>query len=361
MTNDELSRYSRHILLPEIGAAGQEKLKAARVLVVGMGGLGAPISLYLAAAGVGEIGIVDFDSVEESNLQRQAIHSTKTIGAAKVDSAKERLQAINPLITITAYRERLTAANALLIIKNYDIVADATDNYAARYLLNDSCVFLNKPLVYGSIFRFDAQIAVFKPRESGCYRCLFPAPPPPYLAPSCAEGGVLGALPGAVGALQAGEVIKLIVGAEGVLAGRLTLLDMWRGKFREVKFSRDLECPVCGENPTITALIDYENFCGLKGGGINLVKPADLESRVANGAALVDVREKVEVEIAALDGAINIPISEFASRLAEIPLGREVIFACRSGIRSERAILTLQDAGILGDFWSLEGGLDARK
>lgn len=267
LSDDEINRYSRHLLLPEIGVKGQKRLKESRVLIVGTGGLGAPLALYLAAAGIGKLGLIDFDVVEESNLQRQVIHSTAGIGQPKVESARERVLGINPRLDVQIYDDKLSSENAMDIIKNYDVVADGTDNYATRYLVNDACVFLGIPNVYGSIFQFEGQVSVFYAKHGPCYRCLYPAPPPPGLVPSCAEGGVLGVLPGIVGTLQASEVIKLIIGGEGALAGRLLLIDAWRMKFRELKLQKDEHCPVCGANPSIKTLIDYEQFCSLGGRG----------------------------------------------------------------------------------------------
>lgn len=271
LTDEEISRYSRHLLLPEIGVKGQKRLKNARVLIVGTGGLGAPLALYLAAAGVGTLGLIDFDVVEESNLQRQVIHSTRDVGRPKVDSAKDRITGINPFIQVITYNTVLNSDNAMDIIRDYDIVADGTDNYATRYLVNDACVFLGIPNVYGSIFQFEGQISVFYAKHGPCYRCLYPEPPPPGLVPSCAEGGVLGVLPGIIGTLQAGEVIKLIVGTDAKngntgssLIGRLLLIDVWNMKFREVGVEKDSDCPVCGAHPSVTELIDYEQFCSLK-------------------------------------------------------------------------------------------------
>ncbi|MDR0878629.1 MAG: molybdopterin-synthase adenylyltransferase MoeB, partial [Treponema sp.] len=264
LTNEEIGRYSRHLLLPEVGIDGQKRLKAARVLLVGTGGLGAPLALYLAAAGVGTLGIVDFDFVEESNLQRQVIHGTKDVGRPKVASAQDRIKSINPKCNVITYNTMLTSANALDIMKDYDVVADGTDNYQTRYLVNDACVLLGIPNVYGSIFQFEGQASVFYAKEGPCYRCLYPEPPPPGLVPSCAEGGVVGVRPGIVGTLQANEVIKLIVGGGDSLIGRLLLFDAWKLKFRELCLDKDPHCPICGEEPTIPELIDYEQFCGLK-------------------------------------------------------------------------------------------------
>ncbi|MDQ3088189.1 MAG: molybdopterin-synthase adenylyltransferase MoeB, partial [Acidobacteriota bacterium] len=263
LSNEEYARYSRHLILPEVGLEGQRKLKAARVLMIGTGGLGSPLGLYLAAAGVGTIGLVDFDVVDESNLQRQIIHGTKDVGRPKIESAKERLKDINPNTNIDAYETRLTSENALELFREYDVVVDGTDNFPTRYLVNDACVLTKKPNVYGSIFRFEGQASVFWAEKGACYRCLYPEPPPPGLVPSCAEGGVLGVLPGIVGTIQANEVIKVILGAEGILLNRLLLFDAWQMKFRELKLRKNPACPICGDNPTIKELIDYEEFCGL--------------------------------------------------------------------------------------------------
>jgi molybdopterin/thiamine biosynthesis adenylyltransferase/rhodanese-related sulfurtransferase len=355
LTTDDLARYSRHLILPEVGMEGQRKLKAAKVLCVGTGGLGSPMAFYLAAAGIGTLGLVDFDVVDASNLQRQIIHSTKDIGRKKLDSAEEKLLALNPALNVVKHETMLSSANALEILKDYDIVADGTDNFPTRYLVNDACVLLGKPNVYGSIFRFEGQASVFATEEGPCYRCLYPEPPPPGLVPSCAEGGVLGILPGLVGVVQATEVIKLILGNGQPLIGRLLLVDALNMRFRELKLRKNPECPVCGTNPTVTQLIDYEQFCGI-------VPEAPQESSVKNGIPqmsvkelkqkldagedfqLIDVREPYEVKIAAIGGKL-IPQNDVPQRLAEIDRDREVVVHCRSGARSQRIAEFLKQNG----------------
>jgi molybdopterin/thiamine biosynthesis adenylyltransferase/rhodanese-related sulfurtransferase len=355
LTTDDLSRYSRHLILPEVGMEGQRRLKAARVLCVGTGGLGSPLALYLTAAGIGTLGLVDFDVVDSSNLQRQIIHSTKDIGRKKIDSAEEKLSALNPSINIVRHETMLTSANALDILKDYDIVADGTDNFPTRYLVNDACVLLGKPNVYGSIFRFEGQASVFATEAGPCYRCLYPEPPPPGLVPSCAEGGVLGILPGLVGVIQATEVIKLILGKGDSLVGRLLLVDALNMRFRELKLRKNPECPVCGVNPTVTALIDYEHFCGIVPetpqeknvkDGIPQLTVKELKSRRDAGEDifLLDVREPYEVQIAQIGGKV-IPQNDVPQRLAEIPRDREIVVHCRSGARSQRIAEFLKQSG----------------
>src|SRR6266550_1175993 len=317
LSNDEIARYSRHFILPEVGMEGQQKLKAAKVLCVGTGGLGAPLAMYLAAAGVGTIGLVDFDTVDASNLQRQIIHSTATVGKLKVDSAEIMLKGLNPFLNVVKHNTMLTSANALEILKDYDVIADGTDNFQTRYLVNDACVLLNKPNAYGSIFRFEGQASVFGTKEGPCYRCLYPEPPPPGLVPSCAEGGVLGVLPGIIGAIQANETIKILLGAEGVLVNRLLLFDAWQLKFRELKLQKDPGCPICGTNPTIKELIDYEEFCGLNAQPVPTNQPkleeigaVELNQRLRHGEDIqvIDVREPHEYEIARLPNTKLIPL-----------------------------------------------------
>jgi adenylyltransferase/sulfurtransferase len=355
LTTDDLSRYSRHLILPEVGMEGQQKLKAARVLCVGTGGLGSPLALYLTAAGIGTLGLVDFDVVDASNLQRQIIHSTKDIGRKKLDSAEEKLKALNPAINIVKHDTMLSSANALEIIKDYDIVADGTDNFPTRYLVNDACVLLGKPNAYGSIFRFEGQASVFATETGPCYRCLYPEPPPPGLVPSCAEGGVLGILPGLVGVIQATEVIKLILGKGEPLIGRLLLVDALNMRFRELKLRKNPECPVCGENPTVTELIDYQHFCGIVPetpqeanvkNGIPQISVKELKQRIDAGedVQLIDVREPYEYQIAQIGGKL-IPQNDVANRLAEIDRDREVVVHCRSGARSQRIAEFLKQAG----------------
>jgi adenylyltransferase/sulfurtransferase len=355
LTTDDLSRYSRHLLLPEVGIEGQQRLKAAKVLCVGTGGLGSPLALYLAAAGIGTLGLVDFDVVDASNLQRQIIHSTKDIGRKKLDSAAEKLTALNPALNVIKHDTMLSSANALEIIKDYDIVADGTDNFPTRYLVNDACVILGKPNAYGSIFRFEGQASVFATEDGPCYRCLYPEPPPPGLVPSCAEGGVLGILPGLVGVIQATEVIKLILGKGSPLIGRLLLVDALNMRFRELKLRKSPECPVCGPNPTVTELIDYQQFCGIlpegkedktMKNGIPQITVKELKRRRDAGESvfLLDVREPYEYQIAQIGGTL-IPQNDVPNRLAEIPRDREIIVQCRSGGRSQKIAEFLQQSG----------------
>jgi molybdopterin/thiamine biosynthesis adenylyltransferase/rhodanese-related sulfurtransferase len=355
LTTDDLSRYSRHLILPEVGMEGQRKLKAARVLCVGTGGLGSPLALYLAAAGIGTLGLVDFDVVDASNLQRQIIHSTKDIGRKKLDSAAEKLAALNPALNIIKHDTMLSSANALEILKDYDIVADGTDNFPTRYLVNDACVLLRKPNAYGSIFRFEGQASVFATEEGPCYRCLYPEPPPPGLVPSCAEGGVLGILPGLVGVIQATEVIKLILGKGSPLIGRLLLVDALSMRFRELKLRKNPECPVCGENPTVKELIDYEHFCGIVPeskeekavkNGVPQLSVKDLKKRIDAGedVFVLDVREPYEYQIAQIGGKL-IPQNDVPQRLAEIPRDREIVVHCRSGARSQKIAEFLKQSG----------------
>jgi adenylyltransferase/sulfurtransferase len=355
LTTDDLSRYSRHLILPEVGMEGQRKLKAARVLCVGTGGLGSPLALYLAAAGIGTLGLVDFDVVDASNLQRQIIHSTKDIGRKKLDSAEEKLKALNPALNVVKHDTMLSSANALEILKDYDIVADGTDNFPTRYLVNDACVLLGKPNAYGSIFRFEGQASVFATEQGPCYRCLYPEPPPPGLVPSCAEGGVLGILPGLVGVIQATEVIKLILGKGEPLIGRLLLVDALNMRFRELKLRKNPECPVCGTNPTITKLIDYQQFCGIVPetpqvanvkNGIPQISVKELKRRIDAGedVQLIDVREPYEFQIAQIGGKL-IPQNDVPQRLGEIDREREVVVHCKSGGRSQRIAEFLAQQG----------------
>jgi sulfur-carrier protein adenylyltransferase/sulfurtransferase len=355
LTTDDLSRYSRHLILPEVGEEGQRKLKAARVLCVGTGGLGSPLALYLAAAGVGTLGLVDFDVVDLSNLQRQIIHSTADIGRKKLDSAEEKLKALNPALNVVKHETLLSSANALDILKDYDVVADGTDNFPTRYLVNDACVLLGKPNAYGSIFRFEGQASVFAAEDGPCYRCLYPEPPPPGLVPSCAEGGVLGILPGLVGVIQATEVIKLVLGKGEPLVGRLLLVDALNMRFRELKLRRNPECPVCGDHPTLTRLIDYQQFCGIQPAaekepavknGIPQLSVQDLKRRLDAGDRpfILDVREPFEYKIANIGGTL-IPQSEVPRRLAEIDREREIVVQCKSGGRSQRIAEFLKQSG----------------
>ena len=359
LTRDELLRYSRHLVLPGLGLEGQRKLKEARVLVVGAGGLGAPAALYLAAAGVGTLGLVDPDRVDVTNLQRQIIHGTATISARKVDSAKARLGDLNPHVVVTAIPERLTSANAREIVGQYDVVLDGSDNFPTRYLVNDACVLERRPLVFGSIFRFDGQVSLFAP-GGPCYRCLFADPPPAGLVPNCAEGGVVGALPGIVGSLQALEAIKWIIGAGESLQGRLLLFDGLRMTFREVQLRKDPDCPVCGKHPTVTELIDYEAFCGMPEADASAeIATTELRSLLAGGAAplLLDVREPWEWEVAHIDGSQHIPLGQLPGRIAELDTRREIVTLCHHGMRSLSARELLRGAGF-ARVRSLAGGID---
>jgi adenylyltransferase/sulfurtransferase len=346
---------------------GQRRLKAASVLMIGTGGLGAPVGMYLAAAGVGRIGIVDFDVVEESNLQRQIIHGTKDLGRRKIESARDRLRDINPHIEIETHESRLTSHNALRLFRNYDIVVDGTDNFPTRYLVNDACVLSGKPNVYGSIFRFEGQASVFWAGKGPCYRCMYPEPPPPGLVPSCAEGGVLGVLPGIVGAIQANETIKIILGADDLLINRFLLFDAWTMKFREFKLRKDPKCPVCGENPTIKELIDYEEFCGMAAhqapprSKLDEISATELNARRLRGEQIqiIDVREPHEFEIARIPGTKLIPLNHVVGRMNEINQEAETIVHCKGGVRSAKAIEALKRAGFQGRLVNLKGGITA--
>lgn len=365
LTHAEIARYSRHLLLPEVGLEGQKRLKAARVLLIGTGGLGAPVALYLAAAGVGKLGIVDFDFVDVSNLQRQIIHNTKDINRPKVASAKDKIKAINPEIQVVTYNTTLSSKNALKIIGEYDLVVDGTDNYPTRYLINDACVLLGKPLVYGSIFQFEGQASVFYAGEGPCYRCLYPEPPPPGLVPSCAEGGVVGVLPGIIGTIQAAEAIKLIVGGSESLIGRLLLFDVWQMKQRELRLERAPDCPVCGEHPSIHALIDYEEFCGLKPDEaevpVESVTALELHAWIEEGRPLqlIDIREPHERAIAKFPQAKVIPLGQIVRRIGEFDPTVDAVFLCKIGQRSIFAIRALQRAGYQGRVRNLKDGLNA--
>jgi adenylyltransferase/sulfurtransferase len=351
----EIARYSRHLIMPEVAMDGQKRLKAAKVLLIGAGGLGSPLGLYLAAAGVGHLGIVDFDVVDYSNLQRQVVHTTNDVGRRKTDSAAEHLRAINPEIAIETYETRIASANAMELIRPYDIVIDGTDNFPTRYLTNDACVLLGKPNIYGSIYRFEGQASVFAPPEGPCYRCLFAEPPPPGVVPSCAEGGVLGILPGVIGCIQATEAIKLILGKGKPLIGRLLLYDALEMKFREVKIKRNPECPLCGDNPTITALIDYEQFCGVRGeesGEAQLesrweTTVEEVKARLDRGDDfdVLDVRNPEEWQICHIKGARLIPLGELPARMHELDPARDIVVHCKSGVRSAKAVAFLREAG----------------
>jgi len=365
LTNEEIARYSRHLLLPEIGVEGQKKIKAAKVLIVGTGGLGAPLALYLAAAGVGTIGLVDFDTVDESNLQRQIIHSTRDLGRPKTASAKDRIKGINPLVNVVTHNAMLTSQNALELFADYDIIADGTDNFQTRYLVNDACVFLGKLNVYGSVFQFDGQATVFGAKDGPCYRCLYPSPPPPGLVPSCAEGGVMGVLPGIIGTIQAAETIKLIVGGAKPLIGRLLLFDAWRMTFRELKLEKNPACPVCGKNPSIHELIDYEQFCGLKKNQdnkpIDTITAIELKKRLDDGDKIqfIDIREPHERAIVKFPNAKVIPLGQLERRIDELDPSVDAVFLCKIGQRSILGIRALQEAGYKGKLLNLQDGLKA--
>ena len=359
---DELQRYSRHLIMPEVTSEGQSRLKAARVLCIGAGGLGSPAALYLAAAGVGTLGIVDFDDVDLSNLQRQILHGTKDIGRGKLESARDRLHDINPQVEIELHKCRFSSENAPHLVSRYDVIVDGSDNFPTRYLSNDVGVFAHKPNVYGSVFRFEGQTTVFAPHLGGpCYRCLFPEPPPPESVPNCAQAGVLGVLPGIIGMLQAIETLKLILGIGESLIGRLLHFDALKVKFRELNLRRDPQCPVCGENPTIFSPIDYEQFCGVRdGAAIPDISPHELKRRMDAGERfeLIDVREPFEYEIAQIDGAKLIPLGEIAERLDELKREQPIIVHCHSGMRSAQAVRLLQQRGF-AKVYNLEGGIDA--
>src|SRR5258707_245743 len=372
LSHDEIRRYSRHLIMPEVGIQGQRKLKAASVLLIGTGGLGSPLALYLAAAGIGRIGLVDYDVVDETNLQRQVIHFTSDVGKSKLESASAKLSDVNPYLVIEKHNVPLTSENALDILKDYDVIIDGTDNFPTRYLVNDACVILGKPNVYGSIFRFEGQLTVFYAKEGPCYRCLFPEPPPPGLVPSCAEGGLLGILPGTIGTLQATEAIKLILGIGKPLIGRMILYDALDMSFDSIKLRKNPKCPVCGEHPTIDHLIDYEQFCGVPAHDRSVFKEqnalknvksitvADLKAQLDAGSPLVllDVREPHELEISAFENAINIPKGQVLSRAAEIPRDTQVVVTCKTGQRSRDSIIALQAAGFT-NLVNLKGGINA--
>ncbi len=363
LSNDEILRYSRHLIMPEVGMEGQQKLKAARVLCIGAGGLGSPLALYLTAAGVGTLGIVDFDVVDYTNLQRQIIHTTADVGRKKLDSAADKLKAINPFVNLRTFDTKLTSTNALDLFREFDIVADGTDNFPTRYLVNDACVLTGKPNVYGSIFRFEGQASVFATEDGPCYRCLYPEPPPPGLVPSCAEGGVLGILPGLVGVIQATETIKLILGQGDPLIGRLLLVDALGMKFRELKLRKNPDCPVCGKNPTVKELIDYNEFCGIRGeeapagNDVPTISVEELKQKLDAKADIfiLDVREPHEYQICHLNGYL-IPVGDLPKRVHELDSSREIIAHCRSGVRSARAVNFLRRAGFK-KVYNLTGGI----
>ena len=352
LSNQEVARYSRHLIMPEVGMEGQLKLKAASVLCIGAGGLGSPVAMYLAAAGVGRIGIVDFDVVDFSNLQRQIIHGTTDVGRPKLESARDSLAEINPEVQVELHDAELSSQNALDLLGGYDIIVDGTDNFPTRYLVNDACVILGKPNAYASIFRFEGQVSVFATADGPCYRCMFPEPPPPGLVPSCAEGGVLGILPGVVGTLQATEAIKLILGAGEPLIGRFVIFDGLKGRFRELKVRRDPDCPVCGDHPTVTALIDYEQFYGTE------VTVEELKARLdeQGGVFILDVRDPPEYEICRIPGSTLIPLGDLPTRLQELEGRDEMVVHCKSGVRSAKAVRLLHDAGFK-NARNLRGGM----
>lgn len=365
LSNHEVARYSRHLIMPEVGMGGQLKLKAASILCIGAGGLGSPVAMYLAAAGVGRIGIVDFDVVDYSNLQRQIIHGTPDVGRPKLDSARDTLNAINPEITVETHDAALSSENALDLLAAYDVIVDGTDNFPTRYLVNDACVILGKPNVYGSIFRFEGQVSVFATTDGPCYRCLYPEPPPPGLVPSCAEGGVLGILPGVVGTIQATEAVKLIIGAGEPLINRFMIYDALKMRFRELKLRKDPDCPVCGDNPTVTALIDYDQFCGIT----PTLTPAessdgsettvdDLKARIdqGNDPFILDVRETQEYQICQIPGSVLIPLGDLPKRLVELEGHDDMVVHCKSGVRSAKAVKLLREAGFTRAK-SLRGGI----
>jgi adenylyltransferase/sulfurtransferase len=368
LSHEEILRYSRHLLMPEVGLEGQKKIKSARVLIIGTGGLGSPVALYLAAAGVGHIGLVDYDVVDFSNLQRQVIHGTSGLGELKVESARKRMLDVNPDIQVETYNEPFTSENAMSIARDYDILIDGTDNFPTRYLTNDLCVLLGKPNVYGSIFRFEGQVSVFDARVGPCYRCLFPEPPPPGLVPSCAEGGVLGVLPGTIGTLQATEALKLILGIGEPLVGRLLLYNALDMSFDFVNLRKNPNCKVCGPEPEVTELIDYEAFCGVPGhdheegavGGGWDIEVRELADRLAGGAdiRLIDVREPHELAISRIEGADLIPLGQLAGRLSELDSAEEMVLFCKSGARSARALELLASAGFR-KVKNLKGGINA--
>ena len=366
LTNDEVKRYSRHLIMPEVGVEGQRKLKAAKVLCIGAGGLGSPVAMYLAAAGVGTLGIVDFDTVDFSNLQRQILHGTPDVGRPKLDSAKDKLHALNPEIDIETYNLALSSENALQLFEPYDIIVDGTDNFPTRYLVNDACVLLGRPNAYGSIFRFEGQASVFATKEGPCYRCLYPEPPPPGLVPSCAEGGVLGVLPGMIGMIQATETVKLIMGIGQPLIGRFLIYDALRMRFRELKLRKDPDCPVCGTHPTVTKLIDYEQFCGITPAApepvtvnnATEITSVELKQRLDRGDALkiVDVREPNEYQINRIAGSELIPLGDIPKRYAELNPDEEIVVQCKSGGRSAKAADFLRSVGFK-KVLNLRGGI----
>jgi adenylyltransferase/sulfurtransferase len=367
LAQDELLRYSRHLILPDVGVQGQQRLKAARVLLIGAGGLGSPAALYLAAAGVGNLGLVDFDNVDVTNLQRQILHGTKDVGRSKLESASERLRDVNPNVNVVLHEVRLSSDNALDLVRDYDVVADGTDNFPTRYLVNDACVLLEKPNVYASIYRFEGQASVFWAAKGPCYRCLYQEPPPPGLVPSCAEGGVLGILPGLLGVIQATETIKLILGAGESLVGRLLLVDALGMTFRQLRLRKNPDCAVCGPNPTVTRLIDYEEFCGIPRAkeeekremGVPAITVQELKAKMDKGDAfvLVDVREPQEFAISQLPGSLKIPLGTLPANVNKLSTADAIVVHCRTGARSAKAVQFLMAAGFR-KVWNLTGGID---
>jgi molybdopterin/thiamine biosynthesis adenylyltransferase/rhodanese-related sulfurtransferase len=368
LSHEEILRYSRHLLIPDVGMDGQRKLKAASVLIIGTGGLGSPVALYLAAAGIGHIGLVDYDVVDRTNLQRQVIHGTSTVGRLKVESARERMLDLNPDIQVDINNEAITSENAMRIAEPYDLIVDGSDNFPTRYLTNDLCVLTHKPNVYGSVYRFEGQVSVFDARVGPCYRCLFPDPPPPGLVPSCAESGILGILPGTIGTLQATEALKLILGTGEPLIGRLLLYNAQDMSFDFVKLHKNPDCKVCGKHPTVTELIDYDAFCGVPGHEVETgsagaewdVTPMELDGKLKSGAplSLVDVREPHELEISHIDGTHNIPLGQLAMRTGELDPQDEIVLICKAGVRSTRALHLLLGAGFR-KVHNLKGGMNA--
>ncbi|HVZ23737.1 MAG TPA: molybdopterin-synthase adenylyltransferase MoeB [Vicinamibacterales bacterium] len=369
LSQDEIKRYSRHLIMPEVGMDGQRRIKAGSVLCIGAGGLGSPAAMYLAAAGIGRIGIVDFDVVDFSNLQRQILHTTQDVGISKLESARNTIQALNPHVQVDTYETLLSSQNALDLFKDYDVILDGTDNFPTRYLVNDACVLTGKPNAYGSIFRFEGQASVFATKDGPCYRCLYPEPPPPGLVPSCAEGGVLGVLPGMIGVIQATETIKLITGIGEPLIGRFVIYDALKMRFRELKLRKDPDCPVCGTHPTVTKLIDYEQFCGIRpeptaeqlaeAGVANWeITPAQLKKKMDGGenVFVLDVREPNEYQINRIAGSTLIPLGELPRRYQELPRDREIVAQCKSGIRSAKAMDYLKTVGF-ENVKNLKGGI----
>jgi len=365
LSQEEIQRYARHLIMPEVALAGQQRLKASKVLCIGTGGLGAPLGLYLAAAGVGTIGLIDFDVVDVSNLQRQIIHFTSDVGRSKVSSAEAKLKAINPNLEVIRHEFPLDSSNALELFAPYDVIVDGTDNFPTRYLVNDACVLLGKPNVYGSIFRFDGQASVFHPPHGPCYRCLYPEPPPPDLVPNCAEGGVLGILPGLIGVVQATETVKLLLGKGRPLVGRLLLYDALEMSFREMKVRKNPKCPICGPSPSITKLIDYQQFCGVPTqpsaapASLDTITPLELKALRDQGKApfLLDVRNPEEIAICRIEGSTVIPLPELPNRLGELDRSAPMVVHCKSGARSAKAINLLKEAGFLGKLENLTGGI----